>query len=488
MTRLVCRIGLTNDVDDPVGLFDGMFEFIRDFYRRETAYMLEIEPDISTLQQPFPVLQSGEVDAFSLHTMLRRLTGNALDVRPVDTIALIIARSYRGNETAFGMMFDEGYVFSGDPADDVVEPEVLGPPREGCAIFIDAIADKRGPRGTADFKRELRFTALHELGHVFNLQHQDSLPNIMKRSAVYGLQPPKALCLSSADRARLSQDPLAFENYPGGANFGYGASANAPSGWRFNEQKVNLGLQIKIQVSHSEAFAFEPIELDIEISLPPGKQRTMRIPRTVDPGYDSFRIWIEEPSGARRMLRSPRRYCGTLGWLTITQNRPFQRDVSIGRQAGGPVFRRAGVHHVWAEMNLGHRGMLRSNRVPVRIRDLTEMSQADAAAYNILRNPFGVVLGYSRVLHGSQSLEDKVVGLVQAFPYQSWSSLLRYSIVRAAAANTQKRDGLAELPAPIHALAALASEDNALGEHRAAKVRQILRTSSKRIMDPIKPQ
>jgi len=475
MTRLVCRIGCTNDVPDPIGLFGGTFDFIRDFYRWETANNIEIDLDLSATQKPFPVLTPGEVTAFTLHTMLRRLTGNPLSHRPVDNIALILARSYKGNETAFGMMFDEGYVFSGDPADNVTEPEVLGPPREGCAVFIDALAALRGPQGTPDFNRELRFTVLHELGHVFNLQHQDAKANIMRRSAVYGLQPPEAYRLSSGDRGRLSQDPLPYEYHPGGSNFGYGASANAPTEWRFNPQKEFRDMQVRVQVSHSEVFAFEPIELDIEISLLPGRHKTRRIPCTVDPGYDSFRIWIEEPNGSRRLLRSPRHYCGAQRWLTITRNRPFRRDVSIGRQAGGPVFHRAGVHHVWAEMNCGRRGVIRSNRVALRIRDMVEMSSADVKAYHILRSPTGIVLGYSRVWDGSQDLEKEVVELLNTFPDQTWSPLLRYALVRAAADKAQQNGSQTGLPVKVRDLAKISAEDTALGDHRVAKVRQVLR-------------
>ena len=480
MTSLVCRIGCTSDVVNPGKLFDD-FDFIPRFFQRETNSNVAIKIDATPLRQPFDFAVGGAVDAFSLHTMVRKLTRNSLYDRPVNKITLIIARSYSSNEAAFGMMFDEGYVHDGDLADDVVEAEVLGPPREGCAIFIDAIAAKRGKRGSAAFGKELKFTALHELGHVFNLQHQDGGSNIMKRSAVHGIVPRDGLKLSSADRVRLSQDPLPYQYHPGGSEFGGGASANAPLVWQFIERNVSLDLQMRLQTSHNEAHGFEPIELDVEISLTPGVRRRQRIRNMVDPGYDSFRIWIEDPNGARRTLRSPRRYCGTAGWLTITRDRPFRRDISIGRQAGGPVFRQAGTHHIWGEMNLGARGMLRSNRVPLRIKDLSKISVPDAAARSFLESVSGVVLCYSRLWCGSMDVRRRAMKLVTEFPNESWSPLLRYSILRAANSAAVSQGGVDptnRFKKALCKLAADAAEDPFLGEHRVCKVLEVLNTNS----------
>lgn len=91
MTPLVCRIGCTSDVRAPDTLFHDP-HFIGDFFRRETGGNVAINIDAAPLSRPFEISAHGAVGAFSLHTMLRELTGNPLSRRPVDTIALIVAR------------------------------------------------------------------------------------------------------------------------------------------------------------------------------------------------------------------------------------------------------------------------------------------------------------------------------------------------------------------------------------------------------------
>lgn len=466
-----CRVGCSSDTPQPQGLVPHL-KFIDAFFRTETAGNVRIKLDTAPLNHPFPVNPPGAITAFDLHTMLRRLTGNPLDARKVDTIALIFARRYRGNRSAFGMMFDEGYVHGGDPADDVTERHLLGPPREGCAVFIDAIAAARGGRDGDAFNDELVFTTLHELGHVFNLQHQGSPPNIMKPSASHGPVPPAEWALTKGDRLRLRRDPLPATHYPGASPFGRGASANDPSAWRFSEEDETLDLQMFVRPSHTELHSFEPIELDVEIALAAGPARRRHLPNIVDPGYEAFRIWIEEPTGARRVLRSPRRYCGGLGRIVVSDARPFRRDISIGRQAGGPVFQVSGVHHVWVELNLGSRGMLRSNRVPIRIKDDIELSQADQAAKQLFGTRAGVVLGYSRVWDGEDRMRAVALELEQAYPSESWSPLLRYSIIRAAIDSRERRGGASDeaLGAEIEALIGRAVDDPLLGAHRRDKL------------------
>jgi hypothetical protein len=75
-------------------------------------------------------------------------------------------------EFLLGIMFDSGLAYAG--------PEE----RQGCALFDQAIAANPPPPGTPNLaawrKRETFFTAVHEIGHAFNLAHsfQKSLFNV----------------------------------------------------------------------------------------------------------------------------------------------------------------------------------------------------------------------------------------------------------------------------------------------------------------------
>lgn len=113
---------------------------------------------------------------------------------------------------------------------------------------------------------------------------------------------------------------------------------------------------------------FDPVELDLELRVAPGVERRFRVPDALDHGYDLFDIWIEEPRGERRKLRSPRIYCSPLKTRTITPAAPFRRDISIFGEAGGYAFRKAGLHAVWAEFEPRPGHKLVSNRLEVHVR------------------------------------------------------------------------------------------------------------------------
>jgi len=105
-------------------------------------------------------------------------------------------------------------------------------------------------------------------------------------------------------------------------------------------------------MSRRSFFYFEPVELDVVLSAPSSANRSFRVPDCIDPGYGAFRIWIEEPSGERRIYRSPRIYCAHDELIFVGPKKPFRRDISIFGESGGFTFRRAGVHKVWAEFAL----------------------------------------------------------------------------------------------------------------------------------------
>lgn len=76
------------------------------------------------------------------------------------SMGLLIADACAAAPDQFGLMFD----LEGDEAG-------LGP-RQGCAVFLTAIANALGVEPTDPSAREfISFIALHEIGHAFNLWH-----------------------------------------------------------------------------------------------------------------------------------------------------------------------------------------------------------------------------------------------------------------------------------------------------------------------------
>lgn len=124
---------------------------------------------------------------------------------PADEIALVFAGSWHSySADLLGLMFDR----------DGVEP-ALGErltardsPRQACAVFLDALQLKgKSPP-------DIIHTAVHELGHVYNLQHDPAQESFMGDQST-------SVGFTGADCRRLLKASEGIWDYvPGGAHFG----------------------------------------------------------------------------------------------------------------------------------------------------------------------------------------------------------------------------------------------------------------------------
>lgn len=80
---------------------------------------------------------------------------------PIADIALLFCRRWSSSPSLrlYGLMFD----YNGQDPDLGSLSSSNGIAREGCSVFLDAF--------DSSAFREMMFTAIHELGHVFNLFH-----------------------------------------------------------------------------------------------------------------------------------------------------------------------------------------------------------------------------------------------------------------------------------------------------------------------------
>lgn len=297
-------------------------------------------------------------DASSLRSALRRIIGKQTATGPTK-VGLLFADRYKPRDTVLGYMFDEG-AFPDDPA------------REGCVVFLDRIRDFRKAEGAAAVSTEIGFTSVHELGHLFNLWHMHSppnVPNFMSRSGdvvydegAFEFDPYQCDFLRLAD-----VEPFVW---PGGG--AYGERPGWPPGDdpfdAVSKYRPARNLELKIDVDQREFWPFEPIELEVALKLRPDGPDSLSVPDEIDPGYDRFQIWIEEPTGGRRRYRSPRRYCGNAATIRIERNRAFKRDISIFLGGGGYTFRVPGLNRISARLTLPDGTIVESNDVPVEVR------------------------------------------------------------------------------------------------------------------------
>ncbi|MFO1251453.1 MAG: hypothetical protein U1E77_10050 [Inhella sp.] len=377
MIRLECILArMTNSTTVPDFINKGQTRVLEDVF----SYSSNNDIDLTVNAEPMRLarLASSGVWALDLHEALAELTRNPPPPYPSQRIAVLYADHYKPFKDALGVMFDRGF----DPGDDPSSAsQFTRSPREGCAVFTEAIARARGtPMRIA---QEELFTTIHELGHVFNLQHTMQ-PSFMVQGGSAANQ------FTASDQAMLRCCSSSANVWPGGKPF---SDTGKFSHLNFRVVKVAEvpGLSLRIGMGQKEFWPFEPVELDIELRLAKSRQRAMSVPHAVDPGYDTFQIWIEEPNGERRLYRSPRRYCTGDAKLRLEPGGSFLRDVSIFGESGGYTFRTSGSHKLWATFEAKRGVRIQSNVIEVYVRghsDTQQYAEAKAALQHSVRGKF----------------------------------------------------------------------------------------------------
>lgn len=405
-----------------------------------------------------------------LHRSLEALTGRQRGEPKVTHIGLLLAGEFEPRPDFFGLMFDEDFI-----------PGTSNPwvstPREGCAVFLSAIAARRS--GT-DFIDEVLYTAIHELGHLVNLQHSDE-PSYMATSASrLDPFPTSGRGFNSLQQRMLSKCSASRFVWPGGSAFGdLGpfVSATNPLDAAANAAEP---LQLRVCMQQDAFWPFEPVELDIELSLRGGRRTGVRVPDMVDPGYQRFKIWIEEPSGERRIYLSPRHYCDHPGRIAVANGSPVRRDVSVFGQSGGFCFQRAGLHKVFATFELSPRRVLRSNTLEVMVRQPGTSEYYAAASAAMTDRDLGQFLYYRKLDRARQRKLHRLTDLCEAFPRQAALANVQYALGRACAslANLRREAGRPSQDLARQAAGHLqaAVRKKALGEHRRANAERALET------------
>jgi len=310
-----------------------------------------------------PIGKLNAVNAYRLHEATRVLGGNPNPPAKVENVVVLFAGRYAPDESGalFGIMFDRGYTTDDDPNANL---DYTGHPREGCAIFLDPIRTYR--RESPDFERETRFTVIHEMGHIFNLQHtlEPSYLVSSRKQAPFGNE---YFDFTRAQMTTLSACSTSDNVRPGGAPF-EDVGPFAAGDRATNRKRPPPDLALRLYLPLRPFWPFEPVELDIELAGVGLAGQSVMVPNRLDPGFENFRIWIEDPLGERRFYRSPRRYCAFPARRRIAVGRPFRRDVSLFLDRAGFTFRRAGPHRVWAEFEVRAGAWLRSNVIEASVR------------------------------------------------------------------------------------------------------------------------
>ncbi|MCE9637141.1 MAG: hypothetical protein K8T90_15660 [Planctomycetes bacterium] len=314
----------------------------------------------------------------NLQSALGSLVIGQSETRKVPRIGLLFADSFAPKDGVLGIMFDEGFT-PGTPGEPSEEDSI---PREGCAVFLDAVAELRKAAGQPTIADEALFTAIHELGHVFNLWHVRDPLSFMAQSStagVYGSAAHRFLGTPSTNpvpvgsyltqREFLSRcDDLLYvrpTESPFGIRGTYGPPHDDPP------QNITSGappVRVELTMARREFWNFEPVELDVRVELRQGRDEPFRMPDVIDPGYEAFTLFIDDPDGTRRRYRPEKRFCAPPGELVIAAGQPFDRDLSIFGQAGSYTFAAPGSHWLSVRLRVPGYADLWSDPIEVHVR------------------------------------------------------------------------------------------------------------------------
>ena len=396
------------------------------------------------------------------------MTGRQREAAKVTHIGILLAGEYGPRPDFFGLMFDEAFVpGSSDPGELT--------PREGCAVFLGAIDRKRQGDG---FIQEVQFTGTHELGHVFNQQHSN--PRSFMAVSADRMSPfdVGSCAFNKREQSLLGQCSTSRFIWPGGSAFGDlgdlatnaavdGAAANS-----------GTGLTLTIGTDRDAFWPFEPMELDVTISCSRAT-RSRDVPDMIDPGYDAFTIWIEEPSGERRRYRSPKHYCRHKSKVRISHDKPFRRDISIFGESGAFTFRRVGVHRVWAQFQVSPSNVLHSNLIELNVLAPTIRDSYKAAKQVFHRHDIAQLLYYRRLTAERLSAISSLDTFVSAFPRARSNATAHYAIGRSLEDWASSRTTRSDTPpreiveAARHHLRR-AVRSTTLGDHRRERAEHAL--------------
>lgn len=428
MVALECHIGMASrTIDVPAG-FKGTTTFLKRHFSTGSNGIIKLTP-ISHVDEPaFVGDEASEVDALDLHRAAANLTGNIPGQRPISRIALVLADRYRFNRYVFGLMFDRGKPTEDDPNKSAL---ITGTPREACAVFLGAIQKLRPNR--ADYDREVEFTAIHELGHVFNLGHYDDAANFMARSRVAQPHDDSYFTFLEDQRnwlADCTDNPLV---HPGGSIFDPASGLNEAQREKLPQRQH---LSLRIGTASSEFPCSSPVELDVSLSVTGSQSARHFVPDRLDPGYEQFRIWVTHPNGERCLFRSPRQYCALPSRILVTAKYPRRRDISIFNSATGKTFAKRGTYELQAEFNLGARGWLRSNRLIVQALD--DHLCLEPRRLELLRDPRVRGFLYHRSMKAGKKIARLLEDHLRQAPSGNGANDIRYALVRAATTDTKQ--------------------------------------------------
>lgn len=336
--QLVVIAGPTVDANEIPELFDNDPNVTKEFSIASRKQIL--------IKSAGPIVSSSGNDSALNAGILHKISSQHIlgnnENEVAEHIGLIYAQRWggSGNPLLLGLMFDyhgmnEGYGIMNRGSNNI--------PREAAAVFLDPFKIHFATQKNNKYIMDALYnTSLHEIGHLFNLEHDNKVGSYMTE----GFYKARSFVSWHCDQLRMAGQ--GNRNYirhlPGMSDFGYGSNGDdfaAHDTAKIIHTSRSLALSIKLH--EHEIIPGQPLVL--EVTLTNNSKRPIHIKPRLDFGYTDMQLWYETPEGEWRLYRPILTYCDDdASLVTIPPGKSMTHNPRIHLCNRGQTFLMAGEY------------------------------------------------------------------------------------------------------------------------------------------------